>query len=92
MPRHKLCSSVSLQYIHPVETVQHEKRFSLSVFRSLFVTVIGLFVQSYGVDIQCLWKDEVASLMAAFGNRGLTKLAVVDHIAPVHPILLRHRP
>jgi len=89
MPRHELGSFVSLQRAHPVKAVRDEKWFSLIILLP-FATATGLFLRSYGLDRQCLWMDEVASLLdaAAFGNGGITKLAVVDHIAPLHSILI----
>jgi uncharacterized membrane protein len=70
--------------------MQDERRFSLIVLLLLFVTAIGLFLRFYGLDMQCLWMDEVASLndAAAFGNGGITKLAIADHVAPLHSILI----
>jgi 4-amino-4-deoxy-L-arabinose transferase-like glycosyltransferase len=71
----------------PSRTLGDGNRLKLII---LILTGIGVFLRSYGLDNQCLWMDEVASLMdaAAFGHGGLTGLAAADHIAPLHSILI----
>jgi 4-amino-4-deoxy-L-arabinose transferase-like glycosyltransferase len=67
-----------------------DKQLNLIFFILPFVTTLGLFLRSFDLDKQCLWMDEVYSVWdaAAFGNGGLTGLAAVDHIAPLHAILI----
>jgi hypothetical protein len=69
-------------------SLQDDRGLKLIVFTLPFA--LGLILRSYGLDKQCLWMDELASLMdaAAFGHGGMTGLAAADHIAPLHPILI----
>ena len=81
---------VSGSSIAPSRYLQDEMRFQPFLWLLLGVTGIALFLRLYHLDSQSLWLDEVVSLENAitFGNSGLAQLAVVDHIAPLHSILL----
>lgn len=56
----------------------------------LVLVLVALALRLYRLDAQSLWLDEASSLRdaRAFGAGGLTALARVDQVAPLHAILL----
>lgn len=68
---------------------QKDVRYELAAFVAL-VTIVSLLLRFYRVSEQSLWMDEVASFnnTVAFETGGMAGLATVDHIAPLHSMML----